>query len=103
MALTQVLGVSILSTLFNLAGANLRQGHAWVGFGRFERWFISPAQHQIHHSNATEHIDRNYGASRAIRDRWFESWVASKGETVPGSGLAEKTVDQRLQRQLGGL
>lgn len=102
-ALIQVLGVSIFTMIFNLAGANLRHSHAWVGFGRVERWFISPAQHQIHHSTAAEHIDTNYGASLAIWDRWFGSWVASKDETVPGFGLAGKTVDQRLQAQLAGL
>ncbi len=46
----QILGVDMFGVLFNFAAANLRHSHIWISFGRLERIFISPAQHQIHHS-----------------------------------------------------
>jgi sterol desaturase/sphingolipid hydroxylase (fatty acid hydroxylase superfamily) len=102
-ALVQVLGVSAFAMFFNLAGANLRHSHIRVGFGPLESWFISPAQHQIHHSTAQQHFDTNYGATLAIWDRWFGSWVASKDQHIPGFGLPGKSAEQRWYRQLLGL
>ena len=98
-----ILGVGAFSLLFNLAGANLRHSHVWLGFGRLERWFISPAQHQIHHSSAREHWDKNFGASLAVWDRMFGCWVASKDEVVPRFGIHNKAVEQKISRQLLGL
>ena len=40
----------MFGVLFNFAAANLRHSHIWISFGRLEKIFISPAQHQIHHS-----------------------------------------------------
>ena len=67
LAAFDVLGVGLLGFLFNLAGSNLRHSHVWLSFGRFERWFVSPAQHQLHHSR--HHGQRNLGSALAIWDR----------------------------------
>lgn len=99
----EILGASIFTFAFNMAGANLRHSPIWLGFGRWERWFISPAQHQIHHSDAAQHVDKNYGATLAVWDRWFGSWVASEGELVRSYGLRGKGMAQSLWRQLPGL
>lgn len=72
-----ILGISLFSMIFNLAGANLRHSSIWVSFGRFEKLFISPAQHQMHHSQAPQHHNINYGACLAIWDRLFASWQPS--------------------------
>ena len=64
-----LLGVGLFGFLFNVAGANLRHSHIWVSFGRFERWFISPAQHQLHHSKHHGHV--NLGSALAIWDRFM--------------------------------
>lgn len=64
-----VLGVDLLGFAFNFFGANLRHSHIWLSFGPLEKWFISPAQHQIHHSRAPEHRDRNFGTCLALWDR----------------------------------
>lgn len=72
-----ILGVEVLGFLFNLLGANLRHSHIWLSFGYFERWFISPAQHQIHHSRDLEHFDKNFGTWLACWDRLFGSWWSS--------------------------
>lgn len=83
----QVLGVNILNLLFNLAAANLRHSHVWIGFGRFEHIFISPAQHQIHHSRDAKHFNKNYGSCFAIWDKLFNSWCESKDNKVTRFGL----------------
>jgi sterol desaturase/sphingolipid hydroxylase (fatty acid hydroxylase superfamily) len=72
-----ILGVDALGFLFNMVAANLRHSHIWLSFGRFERVFISPAQHQIHHSIAPEHHDTNFGTCLAVWDRLFGSWIAA--------------------------
>lgn len=71
----EILGVDALGFLFNFLGANLRHSHIWLSFGPFERWFISPAQHQIHHSADIQHRDKNFGTCLACWDKWFGSWV----------------------------
>lgn len=54
--------------LFALLAGNLRHSHIWLSFGPFERLLVSPAQHQIHHSVAERHWDRNFGEVLAIWD-----------------------------------
>lgn len=67
--LATVLGASVFSVAFNALGANLRHSHIDLGFWRpVERLFISPAQHQLHHSIARRHHDRNFGAALALWD-----------------------------------
>lgn len=84
----ELAGVNVLTFMFNLAGANLRHSHVWIGFGPWlERLFISPAQHQIHHSLDRHHHDRNFGSFLAIWDGLFGSLTLSAGERVTGFGL----------------
>ena len=66
-----ILGVDFLGFLFNFMAANLRHTHVWLSFGYFERWFISPVQHQLHHSIHDRHP--NYGTYLAVWDRLFGS------------------------------
>ena len=55
---------------FNIMGSNLRHSHIWLSWGdKIENWFISPAQHQIHHSADPKHFDTNMGSALAIWDR----------------------------------
>ncbi len=72
-----ILGVNILGFLFNAFGANLRHSHIWMSFGVFEYVFISPAQHQIHHSNKIEHRDKNLGVCLAIWDILWGTFLKS--------------------------
>ena len=71
----QILGVDAIGFIFNLAAANLRHSHIWLSFGWFEKLFISPAQHQLHHSTNPEHFNKNYGSVLALWDRVFGSWL----------------------------
>lgn len=72
-----IMGVDALGFLFNMLGANLRHSHIWIGFGKLEKIFISPAQHQIHHSSELRDRDINFGSTLAIWDSLFKSWVPS--------------------------
>lgn len=85
-----ILGVDCLGFLFNALGANLRHSHIFLSFGRLERWFISPAQHQIHHSSAVEHQDRNFGTCLAIWDRLLNSWTPAGQRRDFSFGLTEQ-------------
>lgn len=85
----QILGVDAIGFLFNLAAANLRHSHIWLSFGVFERWLISPAQHQIHHSANPIHFNQNYGSVLAIWDRLFDSWRAAGKREPLSFGLVK--------------
>ncbi len=77
LGIVDILGVNALSFIFSLVGSNLRHSHIDIGFGSvLERFFISPKQHQIHHS--TKHINVNFGGFLAIWDWMFNSLVLSK-------------------------
>lgn len=69
-----VVGVNILVFLFHVTGSNLRHSHINISYWPWlEHILISPAQHQIHHSVAEEHFDKNFGAALAIWDWLFGS------------------------------
>ena len=69
-----VLGANIFTFLFNALGSNLRHSHINIHYWPFiEKLFISPAQHQIHHSTEKKHWDKNYGATLAVWDWFFGS------------------------------
>ncbi len=71
-----ILGANAFGFLFNACAANLRHSHIPLSFGLLERWFISPAQHQLHHSRAREHRDINFGSALAVWDRALGCWRA---------------------------
>ncbi|WP_370400595.1 sterol desaturase family protein [Sulfitobacter sp. JB4-11] len=67
-----LLGVNAFYMIFNAFAANLRHSHVWLSFGRvMEHVFISPAQHQVHHSIELRHYNKNYGEVLAIWDWMF--------------------------------
>ena len=72
----EILGINAFGFLFNVAFSNLRHSHIYLSFGRAEKWFISPAQHQLHHS--AHHHHANLGSALAIWDRLLGSWRPAK-------------------------
>ena len=75
--LVEFLGVNVLVFVFLLFGANLRHSHIPLSYGeKLEKWFISPLQHQLHHTKTCTH--RNFGSYLAIWDRWFGTLVVGK-------------------------
>ena len=66
------LQLNIVIFLFYFVGYNLRHTHIWLSYGPFlSRVFISPAQHQIHHSLHKRHWDKNMGFIFAFWDGFF--------------------------------
>ena len=76
-----------------MLGANLRHSHLWFSYGRFlEHIFISPAQHQIHHSNDKMHYETNYGVVLSVWDWAFGSlYIASTKSQRLSFGLDEQS------------
>ena len=72
----QILGVDALGFFFNMAAANLRHSHIWLSFGTLERLFVSPAQHQLHHSR--DHDNANLGTCLALWDQLAGTWLRAR-------------------------
>jgi sterol desaturase/sphingolipid hydroxylase (fatty acid hydroxylase superfamily) len=73
------LGINIFAFIFMLFGANLRHSSVKLKYFNFlEYIFMSPYQHQIHHSNHPEHFDHNMGSKLAIWDWMFGTLLRSK-------------------------
>ena len=73
------LGANIFHFLFLLLGANLRHSHVKLKYPKsLEHIFISPFQHQIHHSNNPKHFNKNMGSKFALWDWMFGTLVLSK-------------------------
>jgi sterol desaturase/sphingolipid hydroxylase (fatty acid hydroxylase superfamily) len=83
------LGAQAVSVLFFAAGFHLRHSHVWLYWGpRVGRILMSPAQHQIHHSCAPQHHDRNYGFMLAVWDWMFGTLYLPRGRETLTFGLA---------------
>ena len=88
-----VLGVNILVFAFSLMGSNLRHSHVAFSYPKvLERFFISPKQHQIHHS--VKHFDKNFGGYLAIWDYMFGTLAFSKDVKVLKFGLRKSQMNQ---------
>mgnify|MGYP001243629751 CR=1 FL=1 len=73
-SLYTIVGVNVFVFIFNILGSNLRHSHIGIRYWKWlEYIFISPAQHQLHHSVAFEHHDKNFGAALAVWDWLFGS------------------------------
>ena len=65
------LGVHVIFFLGNLIG-NLRHWQVWLSYGeRLNKWLISPAHHQLHHSAEQRHWGCNRGFEIAVWDRVY--------------------------------
>ena len=68
------LGVPAAGLGLNVLTGNLRHSPFWLRYPRWlERWMISPAQHQLHHSADPAHHHANYGTWLAVWDRMLGS------------------------------
>ncbi len=94
----KILGINAVAALFNFT-ANFRHSHIWICYGPIlSRILVSPAQHQIHHSAAKHHYDKNFGQTFAIWDWMFGTlYVPKERETL------EIGVDTDLPQQYNTL
>lgn len=92
-----IFGIAGSTLLFNALGANLRHSMIPISYGSLEKIFISPLQHQLHHSES--YSRKNYGAIFSFWDLAFSSWSAGD-KTVQLPTKEKKLLDQLLLRSL---
>lgn len=91
LSMADILGANVFIFLFNVMGSNLRHSHVkWRWGNMIERWFISPLQHQIHHSRQVRFHDKNFGTALAVWDRLFGTLVLSGNTQFLVFGLDKK-------------
>jgi sterol desaturase/sphingolipid hydroxylase (fatty acid hydroxylase superfamily) len=66
-----LLGVDAYYIASVLSFYHLRHSHIPLHYGRWEKWFLSPSQHQLHHSLEVRDWDRNFGLLTSFWDRLF--------------------------------
>ena len=99
----QLWGVNALGFVFSVFSGNLRHSHVPWSFGpRFERWLISPAQHQLHHGPAAEDCGANFGTWLAVWDRMAGTWRPAS-EVDLGFGLPPEHCNHRSDSMLSAL
>jgi len=83
-----IAGVEGLGFVLNAAVGNLRHSHVWIRFpAPVERWLLSPAQHQLHHSVVPAEREANYGTWLAAWDRLAGSWRPAGARPPVAFGL----------------
>lgn len=99
--LLDILGANAFLFIFNFIGGNLRHSHIELKYpAMLEKIFISPRQHQLHHSYYFTRF--NYGGYLAIWDTMFGTVKLSATVSNSGDyGLGEK--QNRHYRHLLGL
>ena len=88
------IGVNVFSFVFLVFGANLRHSHVKLKYPKWlEFIFISPVQHQIHHSSNPEHFDKNMGSKFAVWDWMFGTLIVSQSIKRLSFGLGAEGKD----------
>lgn len=83
-----ILEVGIVFFAFSLL-ANFRHSHIWLPFPQWLSWVLSsPAMHQIHHSKALDHWDKNYAVIFSFWDWLFGTIYIPKHKENLSLGLA---------------
>jgi len=96
--LLMILGANTFNFTFNILGSNLRHSPIALPYPNWlERYFISPAQHHIHHSNKLEHKDKNFAVVFSCWDRWFGSFYHSKKDEKFIYGIYDSLGDKEHQ------
>jgi len=103
LTLITIFGANAASVIFHAVGSNLRHSHIPFRYPRFlERWLLSPAQHQIHHSICTKHYDKNYGVAFSVWDRIHGSFHYSERYRLK-FGLVASDPEHSLRHTLRSL
>lgn len=82
-------GTNALVLITAISLTHLQHSHLWIEFGpRWNKWLLSPAHHQVHHSVDPADFDRNFGNVLAIWDRLFSTLRVPAARREPlGFGL----------------
>lgn len=96
LSMADILGANVFIFVFNIMGSNLRHSHIKWQWGRYvEQWFISPLQHQIHHSRQVKFHDKNFGTALAVWDRLIGTLVLSGNTRLLVFGLDKKEASHK--------
>ncbi len=96
--LISVLGANLFIVIFSACGANLRHSSIGIYYPRkIENWVMSPAQHQIHHSNHPEHYNANFGVFLSIWDRFGRTLHHSVHDATLRFGVLDQAGDAEHQ------
>jgi sterol desaturase/sphingolipid hydroxylase (fatty acid hydroxylase superfamily) len=84
-------GASVVVFWFHLAGHHLRHSHVWLSYGPWlGRILVSPAAHQLHHSRAPRHWNKNLGQFLAVWDWAFGTiWLPGRAPEAIEYGVSE--------------
>jgi len=101
LAVAEIAGINLFIVLANAGLAALHHSHVWLSYGPvLERIFISPAQHQIHHSTDPAHYGKNLGNSLALWDWMFGTLYVIRGEERLTFGLSEEAEKPLMTQRL---
>ncbi len=64
----------ILANAINAFYQYILHSELWPEFKGFEKVFVTPKFHQLHHSSVHEHLDTNYGGMFSVWDRMFGTY-----------------------------
>ena len=68
----EVGGTNLILVAFYFVTVHLQHSHVWIATtGLLGRVILSPAHHQIHHSDNPKHFDKNFGSCLSIWDWLF--------------------------------
>jgi sterol desaturase/sphingolipid hydroxylase (fatty acid hydroxylase superfamily) len=83
-----ILNINALILISCFSFHQLRHSHIYMRYPAWlERIFMSPAQHQIHHSREDRHLDRNLGLLLSCWDQMLGTIVYSEPVPVTNLGL----------------
>ena len=82
----------IIANAVNAFYQYLLHSELWPEFKGWERIFVTPKFHQLHHSSVHEHLDVNYGGVFTIWDRIFRSY---KIDDIPVVYGLTKEIEQQ--------
>ena len=86
----QIIGFNVILFGYYSIAYHLRHTHLWLSFGRFfNHIFMSPSQHQLHHSTDIRHHDKNFGSVLSFWDWVFGSLYVAKFEEKLEFGLTD--------------
>ena len=75
---------NIVLVLFIHTYVHLQHTHMWISFrGLAGRIFVSPAHHQVHHSDNPRHFNKNFGSCLALWDWIFGTLYVPQKEREP--------------------
>ena len=93
---------NIILVLFIHTYVHLQHSHMWIAFrGVLGRIFVSPAHHQVHHSDNPKHFDKNFGSCLALWDWMFGTLYVPQKEREPITfGFADRADAHTVKGEL---